>query len=162
MKRLSELQRTRAAARAIGDPLYFTEKVCPHGHIAARYSTSRNCVECQRDALHGWYRRNKNAANHQARTWRQKNPERARFLNLRAIRKHLGFPEPTRPKPKNCELCNRDASAPGKMHLDHDHGTGKFRGWLCNRCNMSLGHLGDSIEGIERALDYLKRAVNVA
>ncbi len=43
------------------------------------------------------------------------------------------------------------------MHLDHDHTTGKFRGWLCNCCNRAFGMLGDTISGLERALDYLRR-----
>jgi hypothetical protein len=43
------------------------------------------------------------------------------------------------------------------MHLDHDHTTGAFRGWLCNRCNLGLGHLGDTIASVEKALDYLRR-----
>ena len=40
--------------------------------------------------------------------------------------------------------------------LDHDHKTGKFRGWLCNKCNSALGLLGDNINYIQRALKYLK------
>ena len=44
------------------------------------------------------------------------------------------------------------------MHLDHCHITGKFRGWLCGKCNMGIGALGDSIQGLQRAIEYLKRA----
>tara|TARA_R110002153_G_scaffold245912_2_gene401483 strand:- start:766 stop:1221 length:456 start_codon:yes stop_codon:yes gene_type:complete len=40
--------------------------------------------------------------------------------------------------------------------LDHDHKTGKFRGWLCNKCNSALGLLGDNINYIQRALKYLE------
>jgi len=42
--------------------------------------------------------------------------------------------------------------------LDHDHRTGKFRGWLCHDCNTSIGKLGDTFDGVMRAADYLKRA----
>lgn len=65
-----------------------------------------------------------------------------------------GLPPPTRPCPDCCELCSR-VFEKGKIHLDHDHATGAFRGWLCNRCNLALGHLGDSIAGLQRALAYL-------
>jgi len=51
-----------------------------------------------------------------------------------------------------CELCGIRES----KHLDHNHKTGKIRGVLCNQCNRGLGMLGDTIESIEDALDYLK------
>jgi hypothetical protein len=68
-----------------------------------------------------------------------------------------GMPEPTRPEPQLCECCGK---LPGKtaMCLDHCHSTGVFRGWLCGRCNRSIGQLGDSIEGLMKAVRYLERA----
>ena len=30
--------------------------------------------------------------------------------------------------------------------------------FCCKNCNVGLGHLGDSIEGLELALQYLKKA----
>jgi Recombination endonuclease VII len=32
-----------------------------------------------------------------------------------------------------------------------------IRGVLCSNCNRGVGLLGDDIEGVRRALDYLKR-----
>lgn len=43
-----------------------------------------------------------------------------------------------------------------EMHLDHDHKTGRFRGWICRSCNHGIGMLGDTIEGVQNALDYLR------
>jgi hypothetical protein len=45
------------------------------------------------------------------------------------------------------------------MHLDHDHVTGKFRGWLCGACNRGIGMLGDNLAGVMRAAAYLQRKV---
>lgn len=70
----------------------------------------------------------------------------------------MGIPNPERPKPENCELCGKHVIARGKMHLDHSHKTGLFRGWLCNTCNLALGHLGDCITGLRKAIAYLERA----
>lgn len=42
--------------------------------------------------------------------------------------------------------------------IDHNHKTGLFRGGLCGNCNVGIGMLGDNIEGLEKALAYLKRA----
>jgi hypothetical protein len=44
-----------------------------------------------------------------------------------------------------------------RICIDHDHSTGKVRGLLCNLCNSGLGKFKDSIDLIEKALDYLKR-----
>lgn len=68
-----------------------------------------------------------------------------------SLRKHLrsnaGKPPPS------CECCgNADT-----LLIDHCHGSYEFRGWICNRCNVGIGHLGDTIEGLEKALTYMKR-----
>jgi len=44
--------------------------------------------------------------------------------------------------------------------LDHDHLTGEFRGWLCNKCNSALGWFKDDPKIISKALDYLKEHNN--
>src|SRR6266566_6235843 len=39
-----------------------------------------------------------------------------------------------------CECCNKPISLwDGEIHLDHDHKTGLFRGWLCFHCNADTG-----------------------
>jgi hypothetical protein len=58
------------------------------------------------------------------------------------------------PKPRLCECCGR---VPRKWCLDHDHKTNKIRGWLCDQCNTGIGKLGDTIEGLEKALKYLQK-----
>lgn len=45
------------------------------------------------------------------------------------------------------------------VHIDHDHSTGKIRGMLCFRCNAALGQLGDDVDVIRRAADYLEGRV---
>jgi hypothetical protein len=72
-------------------------------------------------------------------------------------RKKLGIPAATRPAPAECENCNKTFKSGHDRHLDHCHKTGKFRGWLCNRCNRGLGFFDDCIEGLEQAIRYLKR-----
>jgi len=44
--------------------------------------------------------------------------------------------------------------------LDVDHDTGEFRGILCTTCNSGIGKLGDDIESVEKALNYLKHFYN--
>ena len=39
---------------------------------------------------------------------------------------------------------------------DHCHDTMEFRGVLCRSCNKAIGQLGDDMEGITRAYNYLR------
>jgi hypothetical protein len=85
--------------------------------------------------------------------------EQKRAQNRISRRRKLGLPEPTRPEPANCECCGRARSSMhSSLALDHDHVTGEFRGWLCYRCNSALGKLGDNVDGLLRAMEYLERA----
>lgn len=55
-----------------------------------------------------------------------------------------------------CAICRADS--PGRRYrywcIDHDHTTGVVRGLLCGRCNSGIAALGDTAEGIKRALSY--------
>jgi hypothetical protein len=84
--------------------------------------------------------------------------EAARIRMRNYYRKKAGLPEPLYPVTENCECCGKKLEGGKKTHLDHCHKTGRFRGWLCNRCNRGLGYFDDCIEGLERAIAYLKRS----
>ena len=58
-----------------------------------------------------------------------------------------------------CGICEEQLS--GSIAVDHDHESGRVRGLLCYRCNTGLGSLGDSIDGVMRAVAYLLSRVNV-
>lgn len=58
-----------------------------------------------------------------------------------------------REKPKECELCG----AIGIICFDHCHKTGKFRGWICRRCNLVLGHVKDSTDLLNILSNYIKK-----
>ena len=58
-----------------------------------------------------------------------------------------------RPKPDVCECCEEKTT----LFPDHDHVTKKFRGWLCKSCNSGLGQLGDTLEGVMKAVRYLEK-----
>lgn len=60
---------------------------------------------------------------------------------------------------KPCAICDtvpRGERRLDVLHLDHDHKTGQFRGWLCRACNLAIGHLKDDPLLCERAAAYLK------
>lgn len=80
-------------------------------------------------------------------------PERRRLQGEKSReRKRLAWAG--RPRSPNCEICSRECITV----LDHDHKTGKFRGWICNHCNTSLGFARDHIEVFYKMIDYLNRS----
>jgi hypothetical protein len=69
-----------------------------------------------------------------------------------------------------CAICGTtEPGGRGQFHVDHDHkccsgarSCGKcIRGLLCGTCNVGIGMLGDDVEKVARALEYLKHSALV-
>ena len=57
-----------------------------------------------------------------------------------------------------CAICGVHQSELKRvLVVDHDHETDKVRGLLCTPCNTSLGRFGDNLEGLMRAVNYLRK-----
>ena len=56
-----------------------------------------------------------------------------------------------------CAGCRRELPEGKGRHLDHNHETGKVRGWLCFPCNYALGLLRDDPKTLLRLVDYVHR-----
>lgn len=56
-----------------------------------------------------------------------------------------------------CPICSKILSR-DNAHVDHDHVTDQIRGILCFECNTGIGKFHDSIEWLQKAIDYLKRS----
>ena len=91
-------------------------------------------------------------AAHRERIFRHnhEDPRRSRRWRRQNAEKQLG-----RPCPSVCEIpgCGNT----GAIHFDHDHATGKARGWLCFNCNAALGHVKDRQHILRALADYLER-----
>jgi Recombination endonuclease VII len=117
------------------------------------------------------------------RTWRQRNPKRAKYTELareksrlrrrrhpdkvrQEYRRHrlkqCGFTETTyaqilATQGGHCYFCEKTQENDGRrLHADHNHKTGKARGILCFSHNQALGKFGDNEEGLLRALQYVR------
>lgn len=87
---------------------------------------------------------------------RRDNHLRAEYgINLRNLRDLL------RDCANTCPICRTGIADLGRSgeaaHVDHCHETGKLRGVLCSKCNRALGLMGDSVDNLKRAVQYLKR-----
>jgi len=57
-----------------------------------------------------------------------------------------------------CPICQKTTipTLTSKVVLNHNHADGKPTGWICDSCNTGLGRFKDSIELLQRAINYLK------
>lgn len=53
-----------------------------------------------------------------------------------------------------CAICSVGVNL--FSHVDHDHRSGRVRGFLCAGCNWLLGHGGDDPRRLRAAADYLE------
>jgi hypothetical protein len=126
-----------------------------------RYAESATVRARRQASNRRWHDRNVDKVRAYRTQWarvdRAKDPDKA----AAALRKQRGMPEPTRTCPSACECCGfeftRGNGRKGCAHLDHDHKTGRFRGWLCVRCNAGIGLLGDYPQSVCYAVHYLER-----
>ena|SRR3990167_4590948 len=61
-----------------------------------------------------------------------------------------------RPRPELCEVCGSKGKKRNGITLDHNHKTGKFRGWLCSNCNTALGLVQENKQILQALIKYLE------
>jgi hypothetical protein len=88
------------------------------------------------------------------REWCENNPG---FGWRRHLKKQYGLTENDyqqmlAKQQRACALCQVSGK---RLHVDHDHATGRVRGLLCSGCNMALGKFRDSPELLLRAARYV-------
>lgn len=135
-------------ARLKDDPEYREQRLSYRRKWRAANPEKVRDAAARQRAKHG------DKMNERTRKWRQANPG----VCTAQTRKYRKLPAPTRPMPETCDCCGGPPNGRGSLHLDHCHETGKFRGWLCHKCNAGLGLLGDNNFGLQRMSMYLARA----
>lgn len=53
-----------------------------------------------------------------------------------------------------CAVCSKPTP---ELVPDHCHKTGRFRGWLCPKCNVGAGMFGDDPELLEAAAAFYRQ-----
>jgi len=144
---------------------YFTGKACPRGHVGPRYVCSSHCVKCTVERVLEWQNKNpekKKAkqARYDARLSKEQKLEASRRDKVTARQKReIRLVEIAgRPRPTTCDICKaKNARRKDIIAFDHCHKTGKFRGWLCDRCNLVLGAAEDNPKLLREMAKYLDR-----
>ena len=119
------------------------------GIIPDRMIVCRDCgIEKHSENYH--WRVKDSAPNKTLDTTQCKECRRKHTNIVNALKKKHKYPEDS-----ICECCGKVK----KLALDHEHTSYEFRGWLCSKCNVGMGNLGDTIEGLQKAIDYLKKRI---
>lgn len=61
-------------------------------------------------------------------------------------------------EPFECPICSKRtiAGITSKVVLEHDHRSGKIRGWVCDSCNTGIGRFKDDKKLLERAIKFIE------
>ena len=87
------------------------------------------------------------------------------LTDLERLRNKLRIKNPYPDKDYVCPICNKGEESLYTLNdrcriwnLDHCYTTNEFRGYLCTNCNKGVGHLGDDIPRLKKAIKYLTEA----
>ena len=120
-----------------------------------------SCKECDVKSKSDYYTRNVEAILAKKRAYHHKNRQAAiDRMRVHRYKRRYGitveqFDALFELQGGCCKLCGK-ISESRRLCIDHDHITDAVRGLLCIQCNSALGKLGDTVEGLMRALAYVK------
>jgi hypothetical protein len=118
---------------------------------AAREKRARD-LDSARAADRARYARQKEVLLETGRRYRQQHPETE--LARQRKKRMRGLPDIAPRAGYSCDCCGNPVSK--TPHADHNHQTGRFRGWLCARCNLGMSFL-DRPAWLENAAAYLRK-----
>jgi hypothetical protein len=123
------------------------------------YQNRNDCKTCHKENTG-----RRSIKNHNAKTWRQLNPDKVKKNWFKKYGISLtDFQLMIKQQDNKCAICKQPESAiDGKskairdLSVDHCHKTGKVRGLLCSTCNRGLGYFKDQVDHLVSAANYLK------
>lgn len=114
------------------------------------------CKKCVSELRKIEYQQNRQKHIERARLRRLKFPERIKDGKLKqAFGIEYGtYDKMSAEQNGKCFICKKIPN--GRLHVDHNHKTGKIRKLLCAACNTSLGLLKENIEVMQNMINYIK------
>lgn len=125
---------------------------------------SWHCKVCQNAAMREWVGKNRARWNEGVRARRQ-TPKGAESYKDTVLMRQFGlslaeYRSMLAAQGGGCATCGSitpGGRSKGFFCVDHDHGTGRVRGLLCNSCNVALGIIKDSTQTLIRMIEYLEQ-----
>lgn len=111
-----------------------------------RDGLNSKCRICYNEYQRKWYEQNSDI--HKARVRASKSPNKIRAQKYNVSIEEI---EDWFTRFPLCQCCETRLS----KVVDHCHETGTIRGVLCQKCNVGIGQLGDNLEGLQKAIQYL-------
>ncbi|WP_366940860.1 endonuclease VII domain-containing protein [uncultured Halomonas sp.] len=113
----------------------------------------------QTEVSRKWARENPEKVKQARDRWRLDKENRRALQERRRLKEYGISPEEYRRRydaqSGSCGICGEHQE---NLCVDHCHDSGAVRGLLCKQCNSAIGFLGDTEEGVNRALRYLRSA----
>lgn len=104
-----------------------------------------------------------------SKRWRKLNPQRSKdTVRCATLRKKYGISSADYEKLLEeqggvCAICgSTESKVNTRLHVDHDHSSGKIRGILCQPCNVTLGKMQERPDLLRKAADYLEKNLCVS
>jgi hypothetical protein len=158
-------------ARARGYRLFCSHSCAAKTTFAERRKAytaplQKECTKCREvkplmrfgrhpNALDGRQTQCRTCTDARSKEWRIRKPEKAKTIYRKykyGLTPEMEAAFLTKQK-GGCAVCGN----PPPLVVDHCHKTKVVRGLLCYRCNLGLGMFGDNIEGLLKAIRYLKQ-----
>lgn len=133
------------------------------------------CKSCNLAQQHERYLANPALAKARVKQWQQENADRLNAYRRRRrqdpsvkerewvtyLRRKYGmsvaeYSELLRGQSGLCAICESPPAEGRRLHVDHDHETGRVRGLLCFTCNNALGDFEDDPVRLRGAARYLE------
>jgi hypothetical protein len=126
------------------------------------------CKQCKAISTKTWRLRNLNHLAERQRQYVNKNKFRVALIDSKknaAKRGHAACSATISELQDNfhgqCDSCGiLECDCKTRLHMDHNHETGAFRGWLCSGCNLAAGSLRNSSGVALKLSKYLERFAN--
>lgn len=96
-----------------------------------------------------------------SKEYRLKNPEKVKWSIINATYKSKykitldEYNEILKRQNFSCAVCD-DIPTKQRLHVDHNHITGKVRGLLCQPCNVSIGKMKENPNLLRKLADYIE------